>query len=139
MLKGFTIDCSEERIRDAYERSILKCGFNLVIRRNRGLQMPYVPHLRENNIRKGFFEPWQFDNVLAKPPDYIRPPITFTHYTGWRLQHEILPLTWDRVDLAEGTVRLYRGTTKNREGRGIPPPRVLTQILLVVLQLCTDG
>jgi len=93
--------------------------------------MPYIPHLKENNIRKGFFEPWQFDNVLAKLPDYIRSPITFAYYTGWRLQHEILRLTWDRVDLTERTVRLYRGTTKNREGRVIALPQVLNQILLV--------
>lgn len=52
--------------------------------------MPYIPHLQENNTRKGFFEPWQFDGVLAKLRDYIRPPITFAYYTGWRLQHEIL-------------------------------------------------
>ncbi|MBI3301236.1 MAG: site-specific integrase, partial [Deltaproteobacteria bacterium] len=49
--------------------------------------------------------------------------------TGWRVQSEILSLTWDRVDLEAGTVRLYRGTTKNKDGRVIALPRVLRAIL----------
>jgi integrase len=67
--------------------------------------------------------------VLAKLPDYLRPPITFAYYTGWRVQSEILPLTWDRVDLEAGTVLLYRGTTKNKKGRLIKLPQVIQAIL----------
>ena len=61
--------------------------------------------------------------------DYLRPPLTFAYYTGWRIYSEILPLTWDRVDLEAGTVRLYRGTTKNKDGRVIHLPQVLREIL----------
>jgi len=62
-------------------------------------------------------------------PEHLRPPITWAYYTGWRMQSEILPLTWDRVDLEAGTVRLYRGTTKNKDGRVIALPLVLRAIL----------
>jgi hypothetical protein len=48
---------------------------------------------------------------------------------GWRVQSEILPLTWDRIDLEAGTVRLYRGTTKNKDGRIIDLPLVLRGVL----------
>lgn len=43
--------------------------------------------------------------------------MTFAYTTGWRVPSEVLPLTWERVDLDEGCVRLDPGTTKNREGR----------------------
>jgi integrase len=43
--------------------------------------------------------------------------MTFAYTTGWRVPSEVLPLTWDRVDLLEGSVRLNPGSTKNSDGR----------------------
>ena len=48
------------------------------------------------------------------------PVIQFGALTGWRVQSEVLPLTWDGVDFQAGIVRLEPGTTKNREGRIFP-------------------
>ncbi len=42
--------------------------------------------------------------------------MTFGYHSGWRIS-EILGLTWDKVDLREGIVRLDPGETKNEEGR----------------------
>src|SRR5262249_3889324 len=76
-----------------------------------------------------FLESWQFDALLARLPAFLHSPMTFAYYTGWRVHSEILPLTWDRVDLEAGTVRLYRGTTKNKDGRLIHLPQVLSDII----------
>lgn len=111
------------------ELSALKRAFNLGIRQEQIHKKPYIPKLAERNARAGFFEPWEFGQVLAKLPEYLRPPLTFAYYTGWRLRSEILPLTWEQVDLTVGTVRLNPNTTKNDEGRIIQLPQVLLSIL----------
>src|SRR5262249_14349738 len=98
------------------ELAALKRGFNLAIRAEKITRRPYIPRLEENNVRQGFFEPWEFAAILPRLPEYLRPPMTFAYSTGWR-RGEILSLTWDRVELEEGAVRLYRGTTKNKDGR----------------------
>jgi integrase len=111
------------------ELSALKRMFNLAIQEEKITRKPYIPPLEENNIRQGFFERWEYEAVLACLPEQLRPPITWAYYTGWRMQSEILPLTWDRVDLEAGTVRLYKGTTKNKDGRVISLPDVLKAIV----------
>ena len=80
--------------------------------------MPYVPKLKENNIRKGFFEHEDYLRLLDALPSYLRPVITFGYKTGWR-KSETLGLTWEQVDLKEGTVRLEAGEAKNEEARTI--------------------
>jgi integrase len=111
------------------ELAALKRMFNLALQEEKILRKPYFPHLEDRNVRQGFFEKWEFEAVLARLPEHLRPPITWAFYTGWRSQSEILPLTWDRVDLEAGTVRLYKGTTKNKDGRVIALPLVPKAIL----------
>ena len=53
-------------------------------------------------------------------PDDLRPVMRFAYCTGWRVQSEVLPLTWRDVDLDAGVVRLEPETTKNAEGRAFP-------------------
>jgi integrase len=108
---------------------ILLRMFNIALQEEKILRKPYFPHLEERNVRQGVFEKWEFEAVLARLPEHLRPPITWVFYTGWRSQSEILPLTWDRVDLEAGTVRLYKGTTKNKDGRVIALPLVLKALL----------
>jgi len=79
-------------------------------------RIPHMPMLRENNIRKGFFEHEEFLALREALPDYLEPVVTFAYHTGWR-KREIVSLTWDKVDLKQGTVRLDPGETKNNEGR----------------------
>jgi integrase len=99
------------------ELSALKRMFSLGIRGEKIVRRPYIPRLEERNIREGFFEIWEFQALLAKLPDYLCAPITFAYWTGWRLQSEILSLTWQQVDFESGTVRLAPGSTKNGDGR----------------------
>jgi integrase len=111
------------------ETAALKRAYNLGLRAGKIAKKPYIPKLEEDNARQGFLESWQFDALLARLPAFLRPPVTFAYYTGWRIHSEILPLTWDRIDLEAGTVRLYRGTTKNKDGRVIVLPQVLRDVI----------
>jgi len=81
-------------------------------------RVPHIPMLKENNIRKGFFEHQDYIALLKAIPAYLRPVVTFAYKTGWR-KEEIIGLTWDRVDLEKRTVRLEPGETKNDEGRTV--------------------
>lgn len=111
------------------ELAALKRMFNLALHVERITRKPYIPTLAENNVRQGFFEWAEFETVLAKLPDYLKPPMLFAHQVGWRVMSEIFPLTWQQVDLETGTVRLEVGTTKSGEGRTIYLPALLRDVL----------
>ncbi|UCH01192.1 MAG: site-specific integrase [Deltaproteobacteria bacterium] len=81
-------------------------------------RVPYIPMLAENNTRKGFFEHGQYLALRDALPFYLKPVVTFGYKFGWRLG-EILGLTWDKVDLKNGIVRIETGETKNKEARTV--------------------
>jgi integrase len=81
-------------------------------------QVPHIPMLQENNVRKGFFEYGDFLALRKALPDYLKGFVTFAYKTGWRVS-EITNLTWNQVDLEQGIVRLEVGDTKNKEGRTV--------------------
>jgi integrase len=74
--------------------------------------------LKENNIRKGFFEHGDFLALREHIPEYLKGFITFAYKTGWR-SSEIAMLTWNHVDFKNGIVRLEPGEAKNDEGRTV--------------------
>lgn len=111
------------------ELAALKRMFNIAFQKEKIAKKPYIPMLEENNVRQGFFEPWEFTSVLARLPEYLRPPFTFAYNTGWRTKSEVLRLRWEQIDLEAGTVRLEVGTTKNKEGRLIYLTQELQQML----------
>src|SRR5512139_384657 len=78
--------------------------------------IPYIPMLKESNVRKGFFEPHEYRAVKDVLPEDLKPVITFGYHSGWR-KMEILDLMWDHVDLKEGADRLDPGEPKNEQGR----------------------
>ena len=99
------------------ELTTLKRMFSLAVQAAKLHYKPHFPMLRENNVRKGFFERDQYLAVLKHMPEAMRPIVTFAYVTGWRINSEVLPLQWRQVDLPAGEVRLDPGTTKNGEGR----------------------
>ncbi|MGH7966749.1 MAG: tyrosine-type recombinase/integrase, partial [Candidatus Binatia bacterium] len=111
------------------ELEALKRMFNLGLQAEKITRKPYIAKLAENNVRQGFFEPWQFEAVLAKLAECLRPPVQFAHITGWRFRSEVLTLTWPQVDFEAGTVRLEPGTTKNKEARVFPLTHELHALL----------
>lgn len=102
------------------ELAIVKRAIALAMRDRSLLVKPYIPMLREDNVRKGFFEEEDFQRVRAQLPEYLRGVVTFAYLTGWRVASEVLPLTWDRIDRKTKTIRLEPGETKNGEGRVLP-------------------
>jgi integrase len=98
------------------ELAALKRMFNLGLQAEKIHRKPYIPMLKENNARQGFFEHGEFVAFRNALPDYFKAVVTFAYYTGWRKQ-EILSLKWNQVDLNARTVRLDVGTTKNDKGR----------------------
>ena len=81
-------------------------------------RVPYIPMLKENNVRKGFFEHEGFMTLRDLLPSYLKPFVTFAYKVGWR-DEEISGLTWSQVDRDHGIVRLEVGETKNDEGRTV--------------------
>ena len=102
------------------ELSALKRMMNLGARQTppKVDRVPYIPMLKENNVRKGFFEHAEFVALRDALPDYLKGFVTFAYKTGWRMS-EITGLTWNQVDLDNGIVRLESGETKNDEGRTV--------------------
>jgi integrase len=111
------------------ELSLLKRAFTLAVQAGKLMTRPYIPMLKENNVRQGFFEPAQFTSVKNHLPPHMRPIIEFAQITGWRTPSEILPLEWRQVDMKAGEVRLDSGTTKNGEGRVFPFTTELRRVL----------
>jgi integrase len=116
------------------ELAALKRMFNLALQTERIIKKPYIPSLEENNARKGFFEQAEYEAVLAKLSEHLRPVVTFAHATGWRIRSEVLPLTWSQVDMETGTVRLEVGETKNKDGRLIYLTAELRSLLAIQWQ-----
>jgi integrase len=111
------------------ELAALKRMFTLAVQAGKLHAKPHIPMLRENNVRRGFFEPEQFEAVRAALPAALQPLVTFAYLTGWRMKSEILPLEWRQVDWTGRVVRLDPGTTKNREGRSFPFTAALEAVL----------
>jgi integrase len=90
---------------------------------------PYIPKLKTNNARKGFFEQSELEAVLPHLPEYLRPAIRVAYITGWRVHDEILTREKKHVDLQAGWLRLEPGESKNDEGREFPITEELREVL----------
>jgi integrase len=111
------------------ELATLKRMFTLAVQAGKLHGKPHIPMLREDNVRRGFFELEQFESVRAHLPEALRPVVTFAYLTVWRLCSEILPIEWRQIDWTGRVVRLDPGTTKNTEGRTFPFTAALETLL----------
>lgn len=100
------------------ELAALKKAFNLADRCTppKVSHVPYIPMLKENNVRKGFIEHEDYLALYNALPEHLKPVLIFAYFSGWR-KSEILTLKWNQVNLRDGIVRLEPGETKNSEGR----------------------
>jgi len=102
------------------ELAALKRMFNIGAKQTPPVvdRVPYIPLLKENNARQGFFEHGEFLALRGALPSYLKGFVSFGYKVGWRVS-EIAGLTWKQVDRNQGIVRLEVGETKNDAARTV--------------------
>jgi integrase len=95
------------------------------------LRLPHFPHLQENNVRKGFLEDSQFRRLVEGSELWFRTLVECGRTYGWRVS-ELLNMRVAQIDLAQRTIRLEPGTTKNTDGREV----VMTAAVRVLVSAC---
>jgi integrase len=81
--------------------------------------VPYIPMLKENNVRIGFVEHQAFARLAAQASEpWLRTFLELAYSYGWR-RAELLGLRVRHVNLPERIIRLDVGTTKNGDGREV--------------------
>jgi len=93
-------------------------------------RVPYIPMLKENNVRKGFFEHSDFIALRDALPSYLKGFVTFAYKSGWRVS-EIENLRWNQVSLENSIVRLESGETKNSEARTVYLDKELQEVFIL--------
>ena len=112
------------------EIACLKTIFNKALRNGKAEHNPAlgVKLLKENNERDRILSPEEYIRLLAHCSGHLKPIVTLAYHTGMR-QGEILGLTWDRVDLKEGFIKLRPVDTKTEEGRLVPVDQEMMEML----------
>jgi len=99
---------------------------------------PTVKLYRENNAREKVVTAEEYQRLLMVSPVHLRRIVACAYETGMRAG-EIKRLTWDKVDLKAGFIRLTARDTKTNEKRAIPLSPVLREILEEVRKEQRDG
>src|SRR3989441_167863 len=94
---------------------------------------PNIEFLKEAAPRKGFLELADFRRLRQELPEHLRALATLGFYTGMR-KGEILKLNWGNVNLADSTLRLHAGETKNDGARTIPLTGEVLEMLRILRQ-----
>lgn len=83
----------------------------------RVVSVPTFRRLPENNARRGFVTPEQFEAIAARLADPYNDCARLAYMIGWR-KGELQQLTAANVDLRAGELRI--GDSKNGDGRVVP-------------------
>ena len=114
------------------ELELARHTFKMAFDGHKILVKPYIPKLRETNVRTGFFTRDEVDRLCRHLPETLAAMVRFAFLTGWRLE-EIRQLLWRQIDFERNEIRLDVGSTKNLKGRVIPMSAEVRAILLTVL------
>jgi len=112
------------------EIACLKHLLNLAFQEGLIESLPFtkLKALKENNIRDRVLTDEEYNRLISFCPLHTRQIVKMAYYTAMR-QREILNLTWGRVDLKGGFIRLQPEDTKTNDGRTIPLHPELLQML----------
>lgn len=101
---------------------------------------PRIEKLREDNVRKGFVEDFDFWRLYAELAAHLRPLALFCYETGCR-KSEALGLRWAQIENTgdRAFVRLSAAETKNRQGRIIPLSKLMGDLLLDIRNGQVEG
>ncbi len=99
------------------ELAMLKRCLRLAVRNGKLLRVPAIDMLKESSPRAGFLDEPAFRAIVRHLEPDTALAATIGYETAWRIQSEVLPLTWSRVDVQAGAIRLDAGMSKNGEAR----------------------
>jgi integrase len=103
------------------ELSIVRRAYTLGMREDPPIvrKAPYIPKLEEDNVRQGFLEPEQYEQLLAELPANLKALFVCAYHTGAR-KNELRRALWEQVDFESGMIRLTVGQTKSKKARTLP-------------------
>ena len=92
--------------------------------------IPVVRRLPGVGHRTGTVERGDLDRIVEALPERYRAPVWLLYWSGWR-EGEVLGLTWQRVDLRAGEIRLGAADSKTRRPRTLAfgPESQISRIL----------
>ncbi len=102
------------------EIALLRKMLGLAVRNGKLARVPHVEKLTEAPTRSGFLEEDQFRAILRYLSPIYQAVAVFAYITGWRVDSEVLTLTWPQVDLKGSVIRLEPGMGKTGEPRIFP-------------------
>jgi len=115
------------------ELAALRRMFRLAAQDERIPRVPHFPMLEERNVRTGFLEHYQYEELRDALPSYLKPVLIIAYWTGCR-KSEILGLKWSQVDFLNRRIDLKPKDTKNSEPRIIPITKELYEALMLLWQ-----
>jgi integrase len=110
------------------ELACLKHVFKLAAEEGLIDHIPVVKLYREDNARERVLSTEEYQQLLSAASPHLQRLITCAYETGMR-GAEIKKLTWDKVDLKTGFMKLATGDTKGKEKRPIPISPILRAVL----------
>jgi len=120
------------------ELGVLRRVLRVAYQDNLLIRVPHITMPPENNVRTGFLDDAQLDQLrdaAAKVGLWMRTMVELSAGAyAWR-KREMLDMRVSQVDFAAGTIRLEVGTTKNKQGREVP----LTPATRPLLEACCAG
>jgi len=96
-------------------------------------KVPYIELFEEKNARSKVITEAELESLLAVAPRHLQEILICLWDTGMR-EAEALNLTWSRVDMKGGFVRLDAANTKTQESRIVPISPRLKALLQLIWQ-----